>query len=78
MARSGVVSGGYTHLMIACEEGDTEKAKSLLGSSNINAKNQHGYTALALAIKGGFTELVRLLLEAGASPNAINNVWVRQ
>lgn len=78
MARSGVVSGGYTHLMIACEEGDIEKAKNLLGTSNVNAKNQHGYTALALAIKGGFTELVKILLTAGASPNAVNNVCIRQ
>lgn len=73
MARAGVVSGGYTHLMIACEEGDLEKARSLLSSSNLNAKNQHGYTSLALAIKGGFLDLVKLLIDNGASPNAINN-----
>ena len=61
------------------EEGSYESVKRMLPSSTINHKNkvffmQHGYSALAIAIKFGYLEIAQLLINAGADVNSVNNV----
>lgn len=57
--------------MNATELGDLEKVRSLLElGADINAKDEHGQTALMNAAHAGRIELVRLLVEHGADLNA--------
>lgn len=61
---------GVTPLMLAVANQDLELSKSLLSlgaDPNLSAKNYDGYTALIMALKAGDADLVRLLLENGAS-----------
>lgn len=54
----------------------------------LNAQNHNGYTALHLAAQHGHSEIVQLLLEAGADPTTRNivgrttldlaNIYIRQ
>lgn len=54
----------------ATKRGDLEKVRSLLEEgADINAKDQHGQTALMNAAHAGQVELVRLLIENGADLN---------
>jgi ankyrin repeat protein len=54
----------------ATKQGDLEKVRSLLEEgADINAKDQHGQTALMNAAHAGQVELVRLLIENGADLN---------
>lgn len=69
----GTLAGGYTELMMACEDGDMEAVRALASSGPLEARNQAGYTALGLAIKAGQGEIVRELLTKGADVNARNN-----
>jgi len=69
----GTLAGGYTELMMACEDGDLEAVRALATSEALAARNQAGYTALGLAIKAGQGEVVRELLSKGAEVNARNN-----
>lgn len=69
-------SNGYTVLMLKSEEGDLDQIKKILTEkheSNINAVNRNGYTALSLAVKGGYYRIASALLEAGADLNIKNN-----
>jgi hypothetical protein len=50
-----------------------ELARVLSRASDVNARNQHGMTALMRAAYHGNTEMVRLLLEHGADPNLVRN-----
>jgi ankyrin repeat protein len=79
MSRKLSASGGFTQLMMACEEGDLHRVKAMLPSPHLNAKNQvrniqHGYSALALAVKSGHLAIVKELISAGADINSRNNV----
>lgn len=57
----------FTPLHYACAGGHTEISRELLHrGADLNLLAGFGYSALALAVKGGFEALVRLLLEAGA------------
>lgn len=74
-------SGGYTQLMMACEEGDIHRVRAILPSPHLNSKNQvryrqHGYSALALAVKAGYQQIVKELIAFGADINSKNNVTI--
>jgi len=66
---------GNTDLMLAAVTGDTKTVKSMLAkgpninTTNINAVNQYGSTALMGASAGGYEEIVQALLEKGANVN---------
>lgn len=69
----GTLAGGYTELMMACEDGDMEAIRALASSEALEARNQAGITALGLAIKAGQADIVNELLSRGADVNAKNN-----
>jgi len=58
----------------ACTEGNMEEVKKLLKEDPnlINAKDWNGETPLHKAAINGHVELVKLLLEEGANPNALS------
>ena len=74
MSKRVSLLGGYTLLMVACEDSDLERVKALLPSPSLNDKNQSGYSALALSVKSGSFEVAKLLIEQGADVNSVNNV----
>ena len=63
-------------LMLRAEEGDVDEVKKLLNEQHIdvNSANKNGYSALALATKGGFYNVVGVLILAGGNVNQPNNV----
>ena len=58
---------GNTPLMLAASSGNYDKVLALVTRSAVNARNRFGSTALMGAAAGGFEDIVRLLLERGAS-----------
>ena len=74
MSKRGSLLGGYTLLMVACEDSDLPRVKSLLPSPTLNDKNQSGYSALALSVKIGSAEVAKVLIAQGADINSVNNV----
>ena len=61
---------GYTALHHAIESGNKDAVKILLANRvDVDARGPKGETALLLAVRGGDSELTRLLLEAGADPD---------
>ena len=55
-------------LLAAAESGDLKSVKRLLGSgANINAQDEGGFTVLVTAIAGSHTELVKYLVNQGAT-----------
>jgi ankyrin repeat protein len=77
VAREASENGGgravLTALMVAASRGDYASARRLLPSSEVNARDRFGNTALAYAASGGHAEVVRLLLAYGADPDARND-----
>jgi ankyrin repeat protein len=68
-----VAPDGDNCLHIACRRGDLNSARLLLkGGININAQGDMGYTALHCAKKCGYTKIVQLLMENGASSKIKN------
>ena len=73
---------GYSHLHIACRKGSVVAIKNILEHCvvDINAPTSAdrfamcGYTPLHVAVKWGFTEVVQLLLDHGASPE-VRDGW---
>ena len=55
-------------LMLASMLGQTEAVRCLTAGSDANARNKEDATVLGFAIANGYTEIVRVLLEAGADP----------
>ena len=63
--------GGNTALMFAARVGAIESARRLIGAgANVDDTDARGVSATALAAHAGFGDLVELLLEHGAEPNA--------
>lgn len=55
------------------ETGEIDELEAVLSRADINARNEHGMTALMRAAYHGRVEMVRVLLEHGADPNGIRN-----
>lgn len=55
----------------AAERGDAETIRRL-GNSGLDAVNEKGLTPLVLAVQNSHPEIVELLLQMGANPNAGN------
>ncbi len=63
--------GGNTALMFAARVGDVASARQLVeAGANVDDTDARGVSATALAAHAGFGDLVELLLENGADPNA--------
>ena len=73
---------GTTPLMLACTNFSTKDIVSFItvfldGGANVNDANQGGYTPLMFAVNKDFNnertaDVIRLLIRAGADPNARN------
>lgn len=74
MSRLNYVTGGYTPLMMAAEEGNLQKVQDFVKRSKINERNESGYSALALAVKKGHFDIAIFLIDKGADVNSKNNV----
>lgn len=55
------------------ESGSITELETVLPRADINARNEHGMTALMRAAYHGRVEMVRVLLEHGADPNLARN-----
>ncbi|HEU4767590.1 MAG TPA: ankyrin repeat domain-containing protein [Pyrinomonadaceae bacterium] len=55
------------------ESGELDELLVILPSADINARNEHGMTALMRAARQGRPQMVRALLEHGADPNLARN-----
>jgi hypothetical protein len=55
------------------EVGEIDELEAVLSRADINARNEHGMTALMRAAYHGRVEMVRVLLEHGADPNVARN-----
>ncbi|XP_066962052.1 transient receptor potential cation channel subfamily A member 1 homolog [Macrobrachium rosenbergii] len=64
-------SVGRTPLMEAAESGSQEICKLLIGSV-VDETDNAGNTALHLAVKSGYSPIVKVLLEKGANPKCQN------
>lgn len=64
---------GWTHLMVAAQEGDVERVTWLLKrSADVSAAStDNGNTPLLLAVEFRHLEVARLLLDRGANVNAV-------
>lgn len=55
------------------ESGEMDQLEAVLPQADINARNEHGVTALMRAAYHGRVQMVRMLLEHGADPNLMRN-----
>lgn len=61
---------GQTQLMRAAAEGDINQVHDLLRRrADLSCRGDEGQTCLTLAVMNGHSQVVQLLLEAGANPN---------
>jgi len=68
-------SDGMTPLMWSSAYGQVPTAAMLLKAGSFHStKGLEGETAMHLAAAGGHTEIIRLLISAGASVNEIDDV----
>lgn len=65
-------------LLSACEQGDQETVEQLVLTEDLEQKNSQGLTPLAIAAKMGNTEILDVLLDAGANMNTTSNVKFTQ
>ena len=64
----------YTGIMAAAAEGDAKKLLDLIAKGeSTNIRDNHGRTPLHVAAFGGHHEVMRILANAGADPNALEN-----
>jgi hypothetical protein len=55
------------------DSGEIDDLEAVLSRADINARNEHGMTALMRAAYHGRVQLVRVMLEHGADPNVTRN-----
>jgi len=73
-ARQFVFDVATRELWSAAESGDVDALAGILSRGvDVNARNQHGMTALMRAAHNGHEQVVRLLLKHGADPNITRN-----
>jgi len=67
--KEGLLDRFKTPLILASGKGDFASLKRILesGCDNVNAQSPTGATALMYAALGGYTEIIQLLLDCGAS-----------
>ena len=74
IAKQFVFDAATRELWRVAETGDTDALAGILSRGvDVNARNQHGVTALMRAAHYGHDRMVRLLLEQGADPNITRN-----
>jgi len=67
---------GEEDLLLAVRKNDVESVKALIaGKVNVNAKYRYDRTPLSFASDRGSSEIVKLLLDAGADVNAKDNFY---
>ena len=66
-------SAATRELWRIAETGETDELEEVLSRADINARNEHGMTALMRAAYHGRVQMVRVLLEHGADPNVARN-----
>ena len=60
-------------LLIAAQNGKIEEVRSLLAqATDVNVRDEYGWTPLLWAAMNGHTDIVRVLLVSGANPNTRN------
>jgi ankyrin repeat protein len=65
------MTGGFTALLFAAQQGDVESARILLAAgANVNDSTPEDGSALVVATASGHEKLALFLLEKGADPNA--------
>lgn len=71
---NAALSNGSTALMLAIYHEQLEVANLLLQyNPNIHAASKDGYTALCSAVQRGYTALTKVLLDAGAKADPVEN-----
>ena len=69
-----IVDTATRELWGVAESGDVNEVAAILSRGvNVNARNEHGMTALMRAARNGHAAVVRALLEHGADPNIARN-----
>ena len=60
-------------LLIASQNGDVKEVRSLISqATDVNVRDEYGWTPILWAAMNGHTDVVRVLLAAGANPNTRN------
>jgi len=73
--RFAAVTGGFTALHFASQQGDPESARYLLeAGADVNSPHPEFGSPLVIAIASGYEDLAMLLLDNGADPN-IRDAW---
>ena len=74
IAKQFVFDAATRELWRVAESGDMDALAGILSrGTDINARNEHGMTALMRAAHNGHEQIVRALLEHGADPNITRN-----
>jgi uncharacterized protein len=62
-----------TQLLIAAQNGNIKEVRSLISqATDVNTRDEYGWTPLLWAAMNGNTDIVRVLLVSGANPNTRN------
>lgn len=62
-----------TQLLIAAQDGNIKEVRSLISqATDVNVRDEYGWTPLLWAAMNGHPDVVRVLLVSGANPNTRN------